>query len=218
MRTSASPRMPCSGLNSAARVTPGAFASRSIVLTPSRDRPVWLVSRPTRLPRSRAKFSPASTSTPVSTGSWAARGAELSSPRSARPEGLRHGSSHEVVCRQQRRGCDGRHLRAQRRHVAFAVRVHAVGQEDHVALRARSSHSDVPVNPVWPKEPIGNSSPRFEEYGESMSQPSPRTARISGGVDGGSSARWSPATESARRQAGRRRAASGRSATGPRRC
>ena len=45
--------MPCSGLNNAASVTPGAFAIRSIVLTPSRDLPVWFVSRPTRLPRSR---------------------------------------------------------------------------------------------------------------------------------------------------------------------
>ncbi len=31
--------MPCSGLNSATSVTPGARASRSIVLTPSRERP-----------------------------------------------------------------------------------------------------------------------------------------------------------------------------------
>src|SRR5438874_9858246 len=39
--------------------------------------------------------------------------------------------------------------------------------------------------PIWPNDdPIGNSSPRFDEYDESMSQPRPRTARISGGVDG----------------------------------
>ena len=70
--SSASPRMPCSGLNSATSVTPGACASRSIVLAPSRERPVWFVSRPTRLPRSRAKPSAASTSMPASTGSWSA--------------------------------------------------------------------------------------------------------------------------------------------------
>ena len=42
----------------------------------------------------------------------------------------------------------------------------------------------MPVKPVCPNDPIGNSSPRFDEYDESMSQPSPRTARISGGVEG----------------------------------
>ena len=48
------PRMPCSGLKSDTRVTPGAARSTSIVLTPSRERPVWLVTRPTRLPRTSA--------------------------------------------------------------------------------------------------------------------------------------------------------------------
>src|SRR5262245_66632313 len=38
-----------------------------------------------------------------------------------------------------------------------------------------SIHRDVPVNPVWPNDPTGNSSPRFDEYAESMSQPRPQT-------------------------------------------
>ena len=42
----------------------------------------------------------------------------------------------------------------------------------------------MPVKPVWPNDPIGNSSPRFDEYAESMSQPRPRTSRIPAGVDG----------------------------------
>ena len=32
------------------------------------------------------------------------------------------------------------------------------------------------MNPVWPNEPTGNSSPRLLEKGDSMSQPSPRSA------------------------------------------
>ncbi len=40
---------------------------------------------------------------------------------------------------------------------------------------AGSIHREVPVNPVCPNEPTGRSSPRLEEYDESMSQPSPRT-------------------------------------------
>ena len=38
-----------------------------------------------------------------------------------------------------------------------------------------SIQSEVPVKPVCPNEPSGNSSPRFDENDESMSQPSPRT-------------------------------------------
>ena len=39
-----------------------------------------------------------------------------------------------------------------------------------------SSHSDVPVNPVWPNDPNGKRSPRLPEYVESMSHPRPRTS------------------------------------------
>ena len=40
---------------------------------------------------------------------------------------------------------------------------------------------EVPVKPVCPNEPMGKNSPRGDEYCESMSQPSPRTAGIHGG-------------------------------------
>jgi hypothetical protein len=39
-----------------------------------------------------------------------------------------------------------------------------------------SIHTLVPVNPVWPNDPSGNSSPRFEENDVLMSHPSPRVA------------------------------------------
>ena len=42
----------------------------------------------------------------------------------------------------------------------------------------------MPVKPVWPNEPIGNSSPRFDEKLESRSQPRPRTLGSAAGVDG----------------------------------
>ena len=44
--------MPCSGLNSAASFTSLASKIRSIAVAPSRARPVWLVTSPTRLPAS----------------------------------------------------------------------------------------------------------------------------------------------------------------------
>ncbi len=49
---------------------------------------------------------------------------------------------------------------------------------------AGSIQIDVPVNPVWPNEPTGKNSPRFDEYAESMSQPSPRTFGSPVGVAG----------------------------------
>ena len=45
-----------------------------------------------------------------------------------------------------------------------------------------SIHNDVPVKPVWPNDPTGRSSPRFDEYAESMSHPRPRTLRSRGSV------------------------------------
>src|SRR6267154_5418758 len=47
-----------------------------------------------------------------------------------------------------------------------------------------SIHNDVPVNPVCPNEPTGSRSPRFEETGESMSQPNPRRTGAVGGCCG----------------------------------
>ena len=49
---------------------------------------------------------------------------------------------------------------------------------------AGSIQSDVPVNPVWPNDPSGSNSPRFAEYDESRSQPSPRTFGSPAGVAG----------------------------------
>ena len=39
-----------------------------------------------------------------------------------------------------------------------------------------SIQSDVPVKPVWPKEPMGKTAPRGREKAELMSQPKPRVA------------------------------------------
>ncbi len=43
---------------------------------------------------------------------------------------------------------------------------------------AGSIHSEVPVQPVWPNDPSGKSSPRFTENDESMSHPSPRPVGV----------------------------------------
>src|SRR5690348_17384573 len=47
-----------------------------------------------------------------------------------------------------------------------------------------SIQMDVPVNPVWPNDPIGKSSPRLDEKAESMSHPRPRRLTASGGCCG----------------------------------
>src|SRR5579885_1787648 len=47
-----------------------------------------------------------------------------------------------------------------------------------------SIHMDVPVKPVWAYEPIGYSSPRLLENGESISQPSARRIGCSAGLAG----------------------------------
>src|SRR5262249_48490184 len=47
-----------------------------------------------------------------------------------------------------------------------------------------STHIDVPVYPVCPNEPTGSRAPRFEENGESMSQPRPRTSTALAGCCG----------------------------------
>src|ERR687888_371679 len=38
-----------------------------------------------------------------------------------------------------------------------------------------SIHIEVPLKPLWPNDPTGNSSPRLVEKGESMSHPNPRS-------------------------------------------
>ena len=47
-----------------------------------------------------------------------------------------------------------------------------------------SIQMEVPVKPVWPNDPMGSSSPRFDENDESMSQPSPRTFGSPGALAG----------------------------------
>src|SRR5579863_9277692 len=47
-----------------------------------------------------------------------------------------------------------------------------------------SIHSEVPVNPVCPKDPTGSKSPRLLEYRESMSHPNPRSTSDVGGCCG----------------------------------
>ena len=49
---------------------------------------------------------------------------------------------------------------------------------------AGSIHTEVPVKPVWPNDPIGSSSPRLPEKDESKSQPRARTFRSSRGGPG----------------------------------
>src|SRR5580692_10474332 len=70
---SSSPVTPCSGLNIATRLMPGALARISIVLRPSTSKPVWLVITPTARgedgldPRISRKPSCSSTSIPFIT-------------------------------------------------------------------------------------------------------------------------------------------------------
>src|SRR4029077_20865153 len=47
-----------------------------------------------------------------------------------------------------------------------------------------SIHIDVPVHPVCPNDPTGNRSPRFDENGESISHPNPRSTGAAGGCSG----------------------------------
>ncbi len=120
--------MPCSGLKSATSLTSFAPNSRSIAVAPSRARPVWLVTSPTRLPLSGAKPCARSTSRPVWTGASAAaagaarRGAEIASGHQARARRLGGGVG-------DRRRRDRRDARAERRDVAPAVRMHPVRHE-----------------------------------------------------------------------------------------
>ena len=154
--------MPCSGLNSAVSFTPGASASASIVATPSRVLPVWFVSRPTRSPLSGANPSARSTSIPVWTGG---AGAGLTTPAGACvvPRGqvnsraVSAGTSvtadATIVARRARNGVTSPDPSGCTRLARDTMYIRVAG----------SIQSDVPVKPVWPNEPSGNSSPRFDE-------------------------------------------------------
>ena len=177
--------MPCSGLKSATSVTSFASCSRSIVVAPSRARPVWLVTSPTRLPLQRREAARrAARRCRSATG--AARGGAGGVPDAPKSRPVR------------RVGCGCRRGRRRRSTEAATVATRArsgvtsplpsgctrFDRNTTNILVAGSIHSDVPVNPVWPNEPSGSSSPRFDENDESMSQPRPRTLRSPGGVAG----------------------------------
>ena len=122
--------MPCSGLKSDTSVTPGAACSTSMVLVPSRARPVWLVTSPTRLPRrtreliGREHVDARQHARRRPTGGARAAGRAPKSP----PDEPRRPAAGAAS---QRGGHDGGDAGAEGRHVALAVGVDAVREEDH---------------------------------------------------------------------------------------
>ena len=138
--SSSMPRMPCSGLKSATSFTSGAVREQIDRASRRRARrPVWFVSSADRACRAAARtLRRASTSMPVRTG--AARGASgAADARSRAPK----------AARRRRRGVIARRAAARPSSaaaatvatlprsgvdVALAVGVHAVRQEDDVAL------------------------------------------------------------------------------------
>ena len=165
------PRMPCSGLKSATSFTSFAPKSTSIVVAPSRAMPVWLVTRPTRFPRSGTNPSARSTSSPVITGNEA-RGTTAPDAPKSRP------------LQTPARAAGGRPVTAAAATVATRARSGVTSplpsgwtrfdrKTTNIPVDG-SIQIDVPVKPVCPKEPIGSSSPRFDENAESMSHPRPR--------------------------------------------
>ena len=185
--------MPCSGLKSATSCTPGALCSRSIVVAPLGgaagvvgDEADALALEQRRSRRARARRCPAAPVRPVRRR---ADGCDAPKSVPVMPAGRR---GADVTARPASRSPpsrgsrgNGRDLAAQRRHVALAVGMQAAREKDDVAASTTGSiQSDVPVKPVCPNEPMGNSSPRFDENGESMSQPRPRTLGMPAGVAG----------------------------------
>ena len=105
-----------------------------MAVAPSRARPVWLVTSPTRLPRSGANRSARSASSPETTGGHRPgdrqrRAAEIAPGERCRVETRRH--------RLDRRRGDCRHPRPERGDVALAIGMDAVGQEDDEHPRQR---------------------------------------------------------------------------------
>src|SRR6266542_2368589 len=179
--------MPCSGEKSATSFTPGALWNRSIVLSPSRSRPVWFVIRPTRLSLSSAKPSRLRTSMPL----WEWEGEKggqgdkekggqgdeefpspcplVPTPHSPLPTPSMIEAATTDATRPRSEltsaGCFGSSFGWTR----------LLRKTTKVSLDG-SIHNPVPVNPVWPKLPTGNRSPRLAEYPVKMSQPMPRAA------------------------------------------
>ena len=129
--------MPCSGLNSATSFTSFAPCSRSIVVAPSRARPVWFVTRPTRLPCERREAL-AAQHVDARSCTGARRAVAAGAGRSEVAAGHQAGVAQcSAAASVERRRRDRRDLRAQRRDVALAVRVHAVRQEHDEQPRRR---------------------------------------------------------------------------------
>ncbi len=127
---------------------------------PSLARPARFVSRPTRRPDSRRKPASRSTSIPVHTGPRGGGGG------SRRAEATTVATwPRRAVTLPPPAGCT------------------RLDRNTTNVSDAGSIQSEVPVKPVWPYEPTGNRSPRFEEYRESMSHPSPRRSARCGGVE-----------------------------------
>ena len=133
-------------------------ASRSIVDMPSRARPVWLVTRPTLRPLSRAKPSARSTSMPVSTCWTGSTGADPAGA-SARP-------AAEAEAGSASRNAEAAMVATRARTGVTSPLPSGWTRFDrkmtYTPVRG-SIHTEVPVHPVWPKEPGGSSSPRFDE-------------------------------------------------------
>ena len=161
---------------------PRNLCRRSMVVAPSRARPVWLVTRPIRFPLSNANPSARSTSIPASVVGTA--GVEAGTG----PDGPKSAPVDDDARATGEGGC----MTAAAATVATRPRSCVTSPFPSGCTRLErkttnnslpgSSHSDVPVNPVWPNDPTGISSPRFDEKEESMSHPSPRAFRSSAGV------------------------------------
>ena len=153
-----------------------------MVVAPSRARPVWLVISPTRLPRRAANPSARSTSMPLSTGAavtgWivpeGARSRALQAALRSTAGGSSVSADAAIVATRARSGVTSPLPSGWTRFDMNTTNI----------LVAGSIHSEVPVKPVWPKDPSGRSSPRLAAKDESMSQPRPRTLRSPGGIEG----------------------------------
>jgi hypothetical protein len=127
-----------------------------------------------RLPLSGANPWARSTSRPVCTGALFARGGGGPAAPKSRP-----------VIRRARTASGGASVIADATTVATRARSGVTSpfpsgctrldRKTTNVLVTGSIQMDVPVKPVWPNDPTGSSSPRFDEKLESMSHPSPRT-------------------------------------------
>ena len=160
-----------------------ADASRSIVAAPSRARPVWLVTRPTRRPASDLKPSARATSTPARTGcaGAAVTGAVCDS------NACRLQMDSRAACVTPVVSDDCTIVATRARSAATSPLPSGWRRLDRNTMYtcvAGSIQIDVPVKPVCPNDPSGMSSPRFTEKLESMSHPKPRTFASPAGVAG----------------------------------